>query len=66
MVFRQPEMANNVFHHDDGVVHQNADGEDQREEGYAVNCAAVEIEDRQGECESDRDRQQHYTRFTPT
>ncbi len=46
-VLRQVEMADDVFHHHDGVVHQDADGEDQREERDAVERVAVEIEDQQ-------------------
>ncbi|GIX31689.1 MAG: hypothetical protein KatS3mg124_2161 [Porticoccaceae bacterium] len=32
----QVEVAHDVFHHDDGVVHQDADAEDQREQGDPV------------------------------
>ena len=37
------EMAMNVFHHDDGVIHQNAYGKNQREESDAVQCVAIEV-----------------------
>ena len=46
-VFRQAEMPHDVLHHHDGVVHQDADGEDQRKQRDPVECVAVEIEDGQ-------------------
>ena len=41
------EVADDVLDHDDGVVHQDADGEDQGEEGDAVERVAVEVEHQQ-------------------
>ena len=37
------EVADDVFHHDDGVVHQDADGEDQGEERDPVERVAVQV-----------------------
>ena len=42
LVLRQMKMADDVFHHHDRVVDQDADGEDQREERDAVQREAVE------------------------
>lgn len=36
-------MADYVFDDDDGVVHEDADGEDQREERDAVERVTVEV-----------------------
>ncbi|MGJ3244259.1 MAG: ArsR/SmtB family transcription factor [Opitutales bacterium] len=42
-------MALDVFHHHDGVVHQDPDREDQREEGDPVQRVSVQVEDQEGE-----------------
>ena len=52
-------MADDILHHDDGVVHEDADRKDQREERDAVEGVAVEIEDQQRQAERHRDRQHH-------
>ena len=49
LVLRQVEMPDDVFHHHDGVIHQDADAEDQREERDAVEGETIEIENQQGE-----------------
>ena len=46
-VLGQVEVADDVLDHDDGVVHQDADGEDQGEERDAVERVAVEVEHQQ-------------------
>ena len=50
-------MAVDVFHHHDGVVHQDADGEDQGKEGDPVQRVAIEVVDqeRQGQRHGDGD-----------
>ena len=48
-VFREPVMTHDVLHHDDGVVDENPDREDQGEESDAVQGEAVEIKDQQGQ-----------------
>ena len=48
-------MADDVLHHHDGVIHQDADGEDQGEQGNTVQGVAVEIENRQREGQGDGD-----------
>jgi hypothetical protein len=42
-------MADDVLDHHDGVVNQDANGEDQRETGHPVQRVAIQVED--GECE---------------
>ena len=58
-------MAEDVLHHDDRIVHQDADGEDQREEGDAVQGVAIEVEREQRERERDRNCDQHDRRLAP-
>ena len=60
-----PRVADDVLHHDDRIVHQDADGEDQREERDAVQGVAIEIEHEQRERERDRNRDQHDGRLAP-
>jgi len=50
-----PGVAHDVLHHDDGVVHQDADGEDEREQGDPVEGVPVQVEHRQGEGQGHRD-----------
>ena len=66
LILGQVVMADDILHHHDGVVHQDADGEDERKEGDAVQGVAVEIEDRQGEGQGDRDGDAHDPRFPQT
>ena len=61
----QAEMAHDVFHHHDGVVHQNADGKDQREQRHPVQRVAEEVEDEQRERQGHRNRDQHHAGFAP-
>ena len=60
-----PRVADDVLHHDDRIVHQDADGEDQREERDAVQGVAIEIEHEERERERDRNRDQHDGRLAP-
>jgi len=41
MILGQMEVARDVLHDHDGVINQDADGEDQGEEGDAVQCVAI-------------------------
>ena len=65
LIFRQPEVAHHVLDHHDGVVDENADAEDQREERDAIDGVAEEVEDRHGERQRDRNGQQHDARLAP-
>ncbi len=47
LVLVQMEVADDVLDHDNGVVHQDADGEDQGEERDAVERIAMEVEHQQ-------------------
>ena len=58
-------MADDVLDHHDGVVHQNADGEDQRKQRDAVQRVAEEIENRQRQRQRDGNGQQHNAGFAP-
>ena len=49
LVVGQVEVADDVLDDDDGVVHQDADGEDQGKESDAVERVAVEVEHEQRE-----------------
>ena len=59
------EMPNNVFNHDDGVIHENADAEDQCEEGDAVQRETVEIKDEQRERQRGWNRNGNDAALTP-
>ena len=63
MIRGHTPVTDNVFDHDDGVVDQDTDGEDQCEEGDAVQCVAVQIEDSQRERERHRNRGEDNQRF---
>ncbi len=59
----QSRVANDVFHDHDGVVHENADREYQREKCDAVERVAVQIKDRQCQRERDGNRREDHQRF---
>ncbi len=63
LVFIEVEMAHDVFHHHDGVVHQDADGKNQGKKGDAVEGIAVQIKDSHSQGQSDRDGEGHYAGF---
>ena len=65
LLVAHPHVADDVLHHDDRIVHQDADGEDQREERDAVEGVAIEIEREEREGERDRNRDQHDARLPP-
>jgi hypothetical protein len=48
-VLRQMEVPDDVFDHHDGVIHEDADAEDEREERDAVQREAVEVKNEQRE-----------------
>ena len=62
---RQAHVADNVFDDDDGVVDEDADGEDQREEGDAVERVTIKVEHEERESEGDGDREEHDNRLAP-
>ena len=64
-VLGQAEVAHHVLHVDDGVVHQDADGEDEGEEGDAVEGEAEQIEGRQGQGQGHRDGNGHHPGLSP-
>ena len=59
------KVADDVLDHHDGVVHQNADGKNQREERDAVQREAVQIKHQQRQRERGRNGDGHDERFTP-
>jgi len=61
----QAHVAHDVFDDHDGVVHQDADGEDQREERDAVERVPVEVKNQQREREGRGDGEEHDERFAP-
>ncbi len=60
------EVAIDVLHHDDRVVHQNADGKDECEERDAIERVAERVVHEQRERERDRHRYQHHRRLAPS
>ena len=59
-------MPDHVFHDHDGVVHQDADGEDEGEQGDPVQGVAVEVEDGQRQGQGHGDGQGHDAGFPVT
>ena len=62
LILGEVEVPGDVLHHHNGVVHQDADGEDQREEGDAVERVAIDEVDEQGQRQGDRHGSQHHHR----
>ena len=58
-------VPHDVLHHHDRIVHQDADGEDQRKQGDAVQRVAVEIEHEERQCQRDRNGGEHDERLPP-
>ncbi len=48
-------MTNDVFHHHNGVIHENAYGKNESKEGDPVECVAIEEENREGQGKGHRD-----------
>ena len=62
-IARHAPVARNVLHHHDGVVHQDSDGKDQREQRDAVEGVSVEVEDGERQGERHGNREEHDQRF---
>ncbi len=63
VIRRHAPVPHDVFHHHNRVVHQNADGEDQREQRDPVERVAVEIEHRERQRQRHRNRGEDDQRF---
>ncbi len=48
LVFAHFQVADDVFEHDDGIVHHKPDAEGQRHEGEVVEAVAHQVHDRKG------------------
>ena len=48
-------MPHDILDHDDGIIDQDADGENEREKGNPVERVSVKIEDQKGQSECGRD-----------
>ena len=59
------QVAIDVLHHHDGIVYQNADGEDQREQRNAVERVPQRVVHEQRKRERDGHRHEHHQRFAP-
>ena len=64
-VLREMKMADDILHHDDRIIDENADGKDQREERDAIEGETVEIKDQQRERERRRNGNGDDRRFAP-
>ena len=64
-VLRQAEMAHDVLDVHDGVIDEDADGEDEGEKGDAVEGEPEEIEDEEGQGEGHGDGDRHDPRISP-
>ena len=58
-------MPVDVLHHHDGVVNENTDGEDKREEADPVQRVAEEVGGREGQRQGHRDHNRHHGGLTP-
>ncbi len=58
-------MAGDVFHHHDGVVDQDTDGEDEREQADPVDGVAHHVRGEHGEQDGGRDHHRRHQRLTP-
>ena len=61
----QADVPHDIFHHDNRIIHQDADGENQREERDAVERVTIEIDYEQGQGEGGGDREEDDQRFAP-
>ena len=62
----QRHVPVNVFHHHDGIINQNTDGENQREQRNPVQGKAVSPGSKQRDQQGHRHRCAHDQAFTPT
>ncbi len=58
-------MPHDILDHHDCVIHQDADAEDECEQGDAIDGVAEKVEDRHGERQRHRNRQEHNARLAP-
>ncbi len=58
-------MAVDVLYHNNGVIHQNADGEDQRKQRHPVEGKTPGPAGKQGQCQGDDDGHPHHQRLAP-
>ena len=65
-VLRHAVMPHHIFHHHDGVIDEDADGKNQREQRDAVQRVAVKIEHEQRQRQSRRNGNGHDDRFAPS
>ena len=65
-VFCEPEVPHNIFHHHDGVIHQDTDGKNQREKGDAIEGIAVQVKHRQRQGQGHRNGAGDHTRLPDT
>ena len=56
-------MPHNVFYHDNRIVDQNANREDESEQRNAIQRVPIQIEDRQGQRQGHRDSDKHDERL---
>ena len=61
----QLDIAFNVFHHDDGIVHHDTDGQDQAEQGQGVDRVPQQIQKGEGPDDGHRDGNQRNDRGAP-
>ncbi len=62
----QTAMAVDVLHHHDGIIHQDADGEDEGKQRHPVEGKARDPAGKQGQCQGDNDGYAHHQRLAPT
>src|ERR1017187_1532346 len=60
-----PDMPLDGFHHYDGVIHHQSDGQDQAEEGQGIDGKAKQRKEHESADERDRHRQQRNERRAP-
>ena len=65
MVSRQVKMPDDVFHHHDRVIDQDADAEDQREERDPIQRESVQVKDQQRQGQGCRNGHGHDPGLTP-
>ena len=58
-------MADDIFHHHDRVIDQDADGKDEREKRDAIEGETEKIKNQQGKRERGRNGERDDSRFAP-
>ena len=64
-VFLEQPAPIDVLHHHDGIVHQDADGEDEGEQGHAVDGVAQDQGGEHGKQDDDGDDDEHHRSRAP-